>query len=712
MSFSSEFKSLIAEAEFRWQQLDSVLLNRNGSSQLRGNTSELRFKHANLRAQIEEFLVSLQQIQRSYSQHQQRLSELQYELKLDLDNVRCSAVDYFAKGQYQECTGLLSFLGKIECPENLERLLDVGCRRYLELEDAGSDSLETNPLPGFKVLIEKSDAQATVSPIEVVAQNSPSRDSGPSAHQAKASEALCGVEESTTESCLATTERVADEDTGLKARLNEWPCLDIEPKRTSTAVEGAMARWVPPIRDISADGHFRGWPRRILPMAAAAVMLWLLAEVLPQLSEQPQEIPPETRAMSDPTSTLSRVIVEELRLQALDLYEAGKLQDADQICTRILAKQEDDIFALALKDTIRKSLFEKNPEIARTASEAIQEPRLSDSTPGALSISPPSQRDFATVVPLASQLTKPVSGFRDTSLPKQIPQIVGTHLAAASQPGSAKAQPARQREESAKPVAVREVNEALREPNSRIQADKPEQARVVLTKLENGYAGKSEVKTKVEEGKQQSLAMSWLQKAESAQIVGHYVTPDNENVLAYCNQTLKLDVQNRRALEMKKDAVVKAVAQAKDWIQRGRFDSARAYFASMDSLALNDSEFPYPKAELKQELQKLEFKSYPMVHEHRLGSCSGKLRINAYVISYVPSDDSGDGFTERLRSVVVAEDRDRLRISYDGMTLRLRSARHRGGQDDDAARQFYRHLIRLRVDDKATLTVSHTKPPL
>src|SRR5688572_5179657 len=106
MSFSPEFESLIAEAEFRWQQLDSVL-NRNGSSQVRGNTSELLFKDANLRAQIEEFLVSLQQIQRCYSQHQQRLSELQCELKLDLDDVRCCAVDYFAKGQYQECSGLL-----------------------------------------------------------------------------------------------------------------------------------------------------------------------------------------------------------------------------------------------------------------------------------------------------------------------------------------------------------------------------------------------------------------------------------------------------------------------------------------------------------------------------------------------------------------------------------------------------------------------------
>ena len=357
------------------------------------------------------------------------------------------------------------------------------------------------------------------------------------------------------------------------------------------------------------------------------------------------------------------------------------------------------------------------PEIARPGSDAIQQHPFSDSALGELSISRPSHRDFATAVLPTSQQTKPVSDFRKTSVSRRTPQILGTHVAVARQPASVKPLPTRQPEKAAKPVAAPQLNKAPVELNSRIQAHEFEQAPALLTTPDNGFSGDSQLKTisqtpKVKERKQQSSAMSCLQKAESALIVGHYVTPDNENVLAYCNQALKLDAQNRRALELKKDVVVRAIAQTKDWIQRGRFDAARGYFASMDYLALNDSEFPYPKAELKQELRKLEFKSYPMVHEHRLGSCSGELRINAYVVSYVPSDDSGDGFSERLRSVVVAEDRDRLRISYGGLTLRFRPQRLSGAQNESATRKFYRHLITLSVDEKSILPASDSRAPL
>ena len=318
-------------------------------------------------------------------------------------------------------------------------------------------------------------ASSSTAAIEVLAQGTSSGASAPKHQQAAASQPFDAVEESSSDPSLPTTQPLVAEETELQPNSGVRPSPNIEPKRISTAVEGANSGlgWFHQY-EISSDGHFRVWPRRILPMAAAAVMLWLLAGVLPQLSEQPQEIPPaETRAMSDPASTLSRVIMEDLRLQAQDLYEAGKLQDADQICTRILAKQEEDTFALALKDAIRKSLFEKNP--ARpAASEEIQDHPLLDSAPGALSIKPPRHRDLATAVPLASQLAKPVSDFRETSLPKRMPQILGAHVAAAHQTASAKPQPARQWE-SAKPVAAREVsNEALRKLNSSIQAQEPD----------------------------------------------------------------------------------------------------------------------------------------------------------------------------------------------------------------------------------------------
>ena len=705
MSFSSEFESLLAELESRWQQLDCSLSN-SGPSQLHGNKIELSFK--DFEEPIHEFLASLQQVQKGYVQHQHRFSKLESDLTLDLENLRSCAIDYFSKGQYNECARLLSFLGKIEDHENLERLFDTD-RRLLELEDTGSESVETNVLPGSEISMEDRDAE-TLAPIDGSATASSSHSRRPSAHQAKGFEPFCAVEESNTESCQTTTEPLAHAHqlTPLRATLGARPCLEIEPNRTFAPIENAniWTRLNPSMEDLPGDRRFRVWRRRVLPMATAAVMFWVLAEVLSPLSEQPQGTP-----------TAEPMVMEDLRLQAQDLYEAGKLQDADQICTRILAKQEDDIFALALKDAIRKSLFEKRPEIARPVSETIQEHLLLGSVPGERSINEPSHRDSATASSLASKLAKPVSESPKTSLPRRMPQILVTHVAVAHPTPPLKSQPLRQREESAKPVAAPVASSGtLRELNNKIQSHKPEQAQALLTNRETGFNGSSEAKTishklEKEEGKQQSLAMSLLQKAESALIVGHYVTPDHENVLAYCNQTLKLDAQNRRALEMKKAVVLRAVAQARDWILRGRFDSARAYFASLDNFALNDSEFPYPKAELKQELQKLEFKSYPMVHEHRLGSCSGKLRMNAYVISYVPSDDSGDGFTERLRSAVVAEDRDRLRISYGGTNLRFRPDRFSGGQDDSAARNFYRQWITLRVDERLMLTVSQNKPP-
>jgi hypothetical protein len=202
-----------------------------------------------------------------------------------------------------------------------------------------------------------------------------------------------------------------------------------------------------------------------------------------------------------------------------------------------------------------------------------------------------------------------------------------------------------------------------------------------------------------EETKQRNLAMPWVQRAESALIAGQYVTPPNDNVLVYCNRALAEDPHNQRALSLKKDVVTRAVTQAKDWIQRGRFDAARLYFASLNYLALNDNEFPYPKAELNRELEKLEFKSFPVSHEHALGkSCAGRLMMNAYVLSYVPSQDSGDGFTENMRSIIAGEEGEKLRIKFRDKTCRFHPNTGSSRTNRDAVRTIYVSLIRLMAD--------------
>ena len=148
---------------------------------------------------------------------------------------------------------------------------------------------------------------------------------------------------------------------------------------------------------------------------------------------------------------------------------------------------------------------------------------------------------------------------------------------------------------------------------------------------------------------------------------------------------------------MKKEIVQRALAQAKDWIQRGKFDAARLSYASMDYLARGDAAFPYPQTELKRELDKLEFRAYPMVHDHKLGSCSGVLRFNSYVVSYVPSGDSGDGFTESLNSILINAEGVRLKISYRDRSFRLRS------ENGNAVQAIYQQLMTRMSDEKSTL---------
>ena len=190
----------------------------------------------------------------------------------------------------------------------------------------------------------------------------------------------------------------------------------------------------------------------------------------------------------------------------------------------------------------------------------------------------------------------------------------------------------------------------LLELDGRIQAKDFENARLLLARLESAFPGNPEIRTlgerlRVEAAKQPSPALMWMDKAWAAQIAGRYVTPRDDNVLVYCNLALKADPGNQRAADLKKEIVKRTVAQVEEWIQRGKFDTARLYYASMDYLASGDAAFPYPRAELKRELDELEFTAYPVVHDHRFGSCLGKLKFNSHAVSYVPSGDSVDGFS-------------------------------------------------------------------
>ena len=119
---------------------------------------------------------------------------------------------------------------------------------------------------------------------------------------------------------------------------------------------------------------------------------------------------------------------------------------------------------------------------------------------------------------------------------------------------------------------------------------------------------------------------------------------------------------NQKAHSLKEESIDKAMAQAKKSIENLRFTEARETYSALLQLSKQEPNLPLTSEELKEELEKLEFTVYPVIHDHLLGSCKGYLRFNAYVISFAPAGDSRDDFTEPFGAVTLFAPGDRLKM--------------------------------------------------
>jgi tetratricopeptide (TPR) repeat protein len=176
---------------------------------------------------------------------------------------------------------------------------------------------------------------------------------------------------------------------------------------------------------------------------------------------------------------------------------------------------------------------------------------------------------------------------------------------------------------------------------------------------------------KAEQSRMGEARSSWMQKAEAAIAAGHFVTPASDNAIAYCNELLALDPQNAKAIELKKSSMAKAGAQAKGWILEGKYDEARAVYSALLYLPQSELQNLPGSQEIKGEIEKLTFNAHAVIHDHALGSCTGRLRFNGYEITYVPSSDSKDGFSAKISEVSLVESDDRLKIQLKGKTYRF-----------------------------------------
>jgi len=372
--------------------------------------------------------------------------------------------------------------------------------------------------------------------------------------------------------------------------------------------------------------------------------------------------------------------------QAQRAFQQGRLLEANRLCDGILQSAPDNPFALDLKQQIRARYM-------KIASRAAADQKWADASMAwhnvlkVLPDDPEAARQLKAAkgnLKKEEQLAltrKMEAEQRIGELHQQITLAMrsGRHLP----PGPGNAFELIQQLESQSPQDAfgRDRREEifrhlLASANRSLQAKDSVRASALVRQIETYFPEAVELKglhdgLKIEQARLADSRTSWIQKAEAAMAAGRFVTPASDNVMAYCSELLALEPQDAKALELKKTSVARAGTQAKAWIQDGKYDEARAVYSALLYLPVAELQASISSQEIKAEIEKLTFSAHAVIHDHTLGSCSGRLRFNGYQIAYVPSSDSKDGFSAKMTEVSQVEADDKLKIQLKGKTYRF-----------------------------------------
>ena len=444
--------------------------------------------------------------------------------------------------------------------------------------------------------------------------------------------------------------------------------------------------------DVYLDDQFRGQtPLQLTSIQAGSHAVRITKEGYEPLTRELRVNRGETAHVDGRLNELSAA---ELQVLARSLYDQGKLREADRICTLLYQKPPYDVFALDLKEKILTRLLagisteerQSHSSIAGSLSPQSETklPRGAPPSPGPERNTPVSKTPPVTGTSQPTRRpasTDPVNARLPHYNPKPTPAMTNN-----PNETTLRATPDARQSDRGSPEVVELIKH-------NIQARNLTEARALLQQLPEKSQEAVELRNLIQvaesEGRrQQSFVSSALQKAESALIVAHYVSPPDDNVVLHCNRGLSLDPQNQRLLTLKKEVINRSIDQARDWIRRLKFEQASAALDTLNRLAQSDNGFPVRRDWFQEELKNLEFTSYPVSHEHKLGTCGGRLRMNAYALSFVPSGDSVHGFTESLRNIVVTQGGEELKIRVSGKTYQFRLNR-------DTFQGVYERLMNL-----------------
>jgi hypothetical protein len=652
----------------------------------------------------------------------QRLEE---ELLIHVENLKKEAMDQFDKEQYQECMRTFKFLCELEPnSRTLRDYFELSRQKVEEVEVGGSKSNEAEDLseisPENPVMQDPVVGSATTpsnivstthgpsmqditslsmtAPREQGSQESGHLDSiGTQPHHRKNSYIEI-IQDSAVPTAQEEASTVKDDQKikrlifgGLVGALLLFSLI-FGLRRTSGPGKSSGGRFEvqsePASASVFIDGQLKGQTHLLLePLSDGNHDLRIELDGYAPLAQKLTLAKGQAALVSVRLEKLNNHPSDpiDLQKQIRALYDQGRLIEANRSCETILEKAPQDSFALGFKSKIRNRLLQQSK--SAIAKGQWEEARLAlESTLEVVPEDYEAARQLKMVkTKLKNQTVATQSGqiqARDRT--QELHQQISVALNAGNYfpPNSGNALDLINQLNSLAPAdlfAKEKLEQIQRDfvsqAQKKMQAKDYESAKAIMQQLQVHFPESPELRNlrenlRTEEAKLTETWSPFIQRAESAMTSGRYVTPVNENAFVYCTRVLAIDPQNQRALSLRKDALSRAVAQAKEFSQAEKFDQARDVYSSLMQLSASETRLPLTVAELKNELEKLEFTAYPVVHDHAFGSCTGRLRFNAYVIAFIPTGSSKEGFSVKLSEIELGEPGDKLKIQVKNKTYR------------------------------------------
>ena len=618
----------------------------------------------------------------------QRLEE---ELVIHIDNLKKEATDLFDQEKYRECAGLFKFLCELEPnSRRLQDYLELSQEKVKEIEEAETAArleLQSQVYPVVELSshpIENSDATGPNPPVANFRAEPVDADAKPVSSGTRTSFKDNAREEDKSSrpgTSLVVVFGVVATLTlilagalllrGFKASSVGSLNLNTEPSGVAVLIDG-QPRGETPLRldSLEAGQHTLTLTKEGYAPASQAFTV---------SSEQPSSLAVQLQPLAPVPAAK-----EPLQQEAVVLFNKGLLLDASERCDSLLAKDPYNEVAAGLKTKIRDHYWRQSQLAQRR--DKISEARLA--LQNLLRVSPQDATALRALKGLPGNPKEKLPSVPEhASLPGKTEELRNQIVSAMSAgnyfpPASGNAFALIQRLGAMSPSdpffrdRMDQIHrEAVTQLQRKIQSKDTEGAKALGRQLLEFFPASAELRSlresiKTEDVGQLEVRNSLMQKLDSAMAHGNYVTPANDNALAYCNRLLALDSQNAKAQGLKRDIATRASAQAKDLVSNEKFDEAQTVFSTLLSAAQSEGKTATVQ-EMRTQIEKLEFTAYPVIHDHTLGSCSGRLRMNAYVIAYVPSGDSKDGFSQKLTDVLETEPGDKIKLQLKNKAYRF-----------------------------------------